>query len=149
MFNTIFSDKLEDFKKNTIMTTREKFEELKELDMKAKSDAEREKINVELEQLADNDPEGFETAVMASARQTLADVKALKLKEQMSHIKDIISMNYIAKTYFNKSKSWLSQRINELDVNGKPAKFDQEEIDTLNFAFKDISNKIGSFRISC
>lgn len=131
------------------MTTKEKFEELKALDINAKSNAEREKINVEFERLADSDPAGFEAAVLASARKTLADVKALKVKEQMSQIKDIISMSYISKTYFNKSKSWLSQRINELDVNGKPAKFVQEDIDTLNFALNDISKKLGTIHISC
>jgi len=131
------------------MTTREKFEQLKEREMNAKSDAERAQIDAELEQLADSDPAEFETVVMASVRQTLAEAKALKVKEQISQISDIISMTYIAKNYFNKSKSWMSQRINELDVNGKPVKFMPEEIDTLNFAFKDISEKLSAFRISC
>ena len=131
------------------MTTREKFEQLKEREMNAKSDAERAEIDAELEQLADSDPAEFETVVMASVRQTLAEAKALKVKEQISQISDIISMTYIAKNYFNKSKSWMSQRINELDVNGKPVKFMPEEIDTLNFAFKDISEKLSAFRISC
>ena len=131
------------------MTTREKFEKLKEREISAKSDVERSLINTELEQLADNDPSEFEASVMASARQTLADAKALKVKEQISQISDIISMSYIAKNYFNKSKGWLSQRINELDVNGKPVKFIPEEVDKLNFAFKDISEKLSTFRISC
>ena len=131
------------------MTIRNEFERLKQLDINAKSNAQRAKINLELKQLADSDPEGFESAVMASARQTLEDTKALRIKEQLSQVSDIISMSYIAKNYFNKSKSWLSQRVNEFDVNGKPAKFTQEEISTLNFAFDDISKKIGSVRISC
>ena len=131
------------------MTTQEKFEKLKELDINATLDSQRTQISAELEQLADSDPKGFEAAVMASARQTLEDAKALRVKEQLLIISDIISMSYIAKNYFNKSKSWLSQRINEFDVNGKPAKFTQEEISTLNFAFDDISKKVGSVRISC
>ena len=130
------------------MTTREKFEQLKEREMSAKSDAERAQIDVELEKLADNDPSEFEATVMASVMQTLADAKALRVKEQISQISDIISMTYIAKNYFKKSKSWMSQRINELDVNGKPVKFMPEEIDTLNFAFKDISEKLSAFHIS-
>jgi len=69
--------------------------------------------------------------------------------ERLSQISDIISMSYIARNYFNKSKSWLSQRVNEFEVNGKPAKFTPEEVSTLNFAFNDISKKIGSVRISC
>jgi len=131
------------------MTTKEKFEDLKIRDINAKSDAQREKLHIEFEKLANEDPEGLEKAVMESARKTLSDAKELKIKEQLSQISEIISMAYIAKTYFNKSKSWLSQRINEFDVNGKPAKFMPEEIDTLNFAIKDIASKLSAVCISC
>ena len=131
------------------MNTREKFEDIKMRDINAKSDAEREKLHIEFDKLASEDPEGFEKAVMENARKTLADAKELKIKEQLSQISEMVSMAYIARTYFNKSKSWLSQRINEFDVNGKPAKFLPEEIDTLNYAIKDISTKLGTVRISC
>ena len=117
-------------------------------DINAKSDSEREMLHVEFEKLANEDSEGFEKAVMESARKTLADARELKIKEQLSQISEIVSMAYIAKTYFNKSKSWISQRINEFDVNGKPAKFMPEEIETLNFAIQDISSKLGTLRIS-
>ena len=131
------------------MTVKEKFENIKMRDINAKSDAERDKLHIELEKLASQDLESFEKAVMESARKTLSDVKELKIKEQFSQISEMISMTYIAKTYFNKSKSWMSQRINEFDVNGKPAKFLPEEIGTLNFAIKDISSKLGTVSISC
>jgi len=131
------------------MTTKEKFEELKMRDINAKSDNEREMLHFEFEKLADEDPEGFEKAVITSARKTLSDIKELKIKEQIAKISEIISMAYISKHYFNKSKSWMSQRINELDVNGKPAKFTSEEVDRLNFAIQDISSKLGTVRISC
>lgn len=130
------------------MTTKEKFEELKEFELNAKTNKELNRLHLELEKLADSDPNGFEVAFMESAKKTLQAVKHLKIKEQMKDIEEIISMSFIAKTYFNKTKSWLSQRINELNVNGKPAQFTTEEINTLNEAFKDISKKIGSFSIS-
>ena len=149
MFNQSLPRNRKTLEKIIIMTTREQFEKLKNFDINAKSDAERARISIELEQLSDSDPAGFEAAVMVSARQTLADVKALKVKEQVLQISDIISMTYIAKHYFNKSKSWLSQRVNEFDVNGKPAKFMPEEVNTLNFAIQDISAKLASVRISC
>jgi hypothetical protein len=78
-----------------------------------------------------------------------SEMKELKIKEQLSQITEMVSMAYIAKTYFSKSKSWLSQRINEFDVNGKPAKFTSEEVERLNFAIQDISSKLGTVRISC
>ncbi len=131
------------------MTTKEKYEKLRNAQIDALNDAEYEKISIEIERLADSDPKGFEAAVMACARQTRENAKALKVKEQLEQVSNIISMTYIAKIYFNKSRSWLSQRINELDVNGKPAKFLPEEINTLNYAIQDISEKLGTVRISC
>jgi len=130
------------------MTTREKFENLKMRDINAISDLERDKIHIEFEKLANDDPDGFEKAVMESARKTLADAKELKVKEQLAQISEMISMSYIARRYFNRSKSWLSQRINEFDVNGKPARFLPEEVEILNFAIKDISKKLDATRIS-
>lgn len=130
------------------MTTREQFEALKGREIAARSAEERTAIITELDRLSAEDPRAFEEAVLASVRQTLADAKQLRMKEQLNEISQIVSMSYIAKHYFNKTKSWLSQRVNELNVNGKPAKFTQEEIDTLNAAFKDISDKIGAFKVS-
>ncbi|WP_019541013.1 DUF5053 domain-containing protein [Proteiniphilum acetatigenes] len=130
------------------MTTGEKFEEMKKKDIAAKSDRERMVIDKELEQLANNDPEGFEAAFIASAKQTLVDAKRLRIKEQMREITQFVSMSYIAKNYFNKTKSWLSQRINGHDVNGRQAQFTPEEIDTLNKAFSDLSQKLAAFRVS-
>lgn len=130
------------------MNTKEKFENLKSQELKARSNKDLNRINMEFEALAENDPEGFQRAFMESARQTLSDAKSLRIKEQMQEISKVVSMSYIASTYFNKTKSWLSQRINELNVNGKPAKFTEDEINTLNAAFQDISKKIGAFRVS-
>lgn len=130
------------------MKTKEKFERLKELELNTRSDKERAKIHKEFDQLATADPDGFEDAFIESARLTLHKAKKLKIKDQMSEISEIISMSYIARTYFNKTKSWLSQRINELNVNGKPAQFTQEEIEILNAAFQDISKKTGAFRVT-
>ena len=67
----------------------------------------------------------------------------MKLKE----IKEIVSLSYISKKYFNKDRSWIHQKINGNLKNGKPAKFSAEEIDTFNFALQDISKKISSIAI--
>jgi len=130
------------------MTTKEKFEQLKELELKAITKKELYSIQFEFDRLAASDPDGFEDAFIESAKQTLKAAKQLKIKEQIKEMQEIVSMSFIAKTYFRKTKSWMSQRINELNVNGKPAQFTPEEIKTLNEAFKDISKKIGEFHIS-
>lgn len=130
------------------MTTFEKYKELQKREINARSNEEIDAIRKEMTKLADDDPRGFEEAVILSARRTLEDARQLKVKEQLKAMSEIVSMSYIAKNYFNKTKSWLSQRINELNVNGKPAKFTQEEIDILNAAFKDLSEKIGAVHVS-
>jgi len=42
---------------------------------------------------------------------------------QLGEVADIVSLSYIAKKYFGKSKYWLYQRINGYTVNGKTARF--------------------------
>ena len=116
--------------------------------MAAKSQKEMATIDKEFELLVEKDPDGFEAAFIASAKQTLEDAKRLKVKEQLKEITQFVSMAYIAKHYFNKTKGWLSQRINGNEVNGKPVAFTPDEINTLNEAFADLSQKLGSFRVS-
>lgn len=76
----------------------------------------------------------------------IIEEKALKL--QLQEISEIISLSWIAKKYFGKTKNWLYQRINGNIVNGKPCRFTPEEIEIFNHALKDISKKIGSLSLS-
>lgn len=72
------------------------------------------------------------------------EIRSLTIRKQLEDISDIINLSYVAENYFNKSRQWLNQRINENIVNGKPAKFTNDQIRILNNALKDISRKIGS-----
>lgn len=72
----------------------------------------------------------------------------LTVRQQLADISGFISLSYIAKNYFGKSKQWLNNKINGCIVNGKPSKFTEEEKEKLNQALKDLSKKIGSIRIS-
>ena len=67
------------------MTTKEKFEQLKEQELKAKSNKELDSIQLEFDSLATADPDGFEDAFIESAKQTLSAVKHLKIKEQIQN----------------------------------------------------------------
>jgi arsenate reductase-like glutaredoxin family protein len=71
----------------------------------------------------------------------------IEVKLQMQAISEIISLSYIANTYFKKTRQWIYQRINGNIVNGKTAKFSDEELVKLQFALTDISRKIGSLSI--
>ncbi len=75
------------------------------------------------------------------------EIKRLTVRKQLEDIADIVSLSYIAKHYFGKSRQWLSNRMNESNVNGKPATFTHEQVITLNNALADISKKIGSLHV--
>ena len=94
-----------------------------------------------------------EMADFIAGRLEEADRKIDRLEEntiklQMQEVASIISLSYLAKRYFNKSRSWLYQRMNGNIVNGKPARFTEDELAILNSALKDISKKLGSLSIS-
>lgn len=70
------------------------------------------------------------------------------LRYKLDGIYESISWSYIARTYFNKSRAWLSQRINGLIIHGKEAQFTHQEKLTLLQALRDISGKIeGTARV--
>ncbi|QIU94681.1 DUF5053 domain-containing protein [Bacteroides faecium] len=69
------------------------------------------------------------------------------IKAQVKEISEIVSLKYIAKNYFGKSASWLSQRINGSPVRGKIYCLKESELDTLNSAIQDIGKKLGSLSI--
>jgi hypothetical protein len=61
---------------------------------------------------------------------------------KMNGIKDIVSISYISKEYFGKTRTWLYQKLNGNTVNGKPARLTSEERLKLKFAFEDIAKKL-------
>jgi hypothetical protein len=75
-------------------------------------------------------------------------IEEAKVKMQLMEITEIVSLSYIAKNYFHRTRTWLYQKINGNIINGKPATFTKEEINTLNYAIQDISKKLGSTVIS-
>jgi hypothetical protein len=86
--------------------------------------------------------------ISESLKKTDAFIKETNVKMQLMEITEIISLSYIAKNYFNKTRTWLYQKINGNKVNGKEASFTKEEISILNYAIQDISKKLGSTVIS-
>ena len=53
-----------------------------------------------------------------------------------------------AKTYFQKSRSWLAHKLNGNIVNGKPSQFTDEELKTLRFALNDMSTKLNAMSLA-
>lgn len=72
----------------------------------------------------------------------------INIKEQLKEITEIVSLSYISRNYFKKTRTWLYQKINGNIINGKPACLTSEEFKVLQFAIKDISSKLGSLQLS-
>ena len=83
----------------------------------------------------------------SETEELIQEAESLLVHVQLKEICEIVSMSYIAKKYFNKNRTWIYQKINGNLKNGKPAKFSNSEIQTFNYALRDISNKIGSIAI--
>jgi hypothetical protein len=75
-------------------------------------------------------------------------IEEAKVKVQLMDITKIISLSYVSEHYFKRTRTWLYQKINGHRVNGKSARFTENEIETLNFAIQDISKKLGATVIS-
>lgn len=60
----------------------------------------------------------------------------------------LLPISYIAKKYFRKSQSWLSQRINGTKVRGRVYTLTEDQKRIFNNAMQDLSEFFGSFRIA-
>ncbi|NDV78755.1 DUF5053 domain-containing protein [Dysgonomonas sp. 511] len=65
-------------------------------------------------------------------------MKKSKIKDKLENILPILSLSFISEKYYNKSRQWLYQKINESVVNGSKYKINDNEIDILISALKDI-----------
>jgi hypothetical protein len=66
----------------------------------------------------------------------------INMRLDMGDGANAISLSYISKAYFGKSKAWLYQRLNGHKVNGKPAQFTDEERKRFVEALHDLSRRI-------
>lgn len=125
------------------------FEKVKALRLRyreAKNEIERQAIQKELDVLREQDPEAWGWAMVENAKETANEARELsqsiRLREQLEEILPFVSLSYIAKHYFDKSESWIYQRINGNIVNGKEASFNKKELETFTFALHDIGQKL-------
>ncbi len=123
---------------------KNRINELKAKYAKANTKAEFAAIEKEMDVLANLDNDSFSEAMVSLAKDTTEECRELLLRDQLKEILPIVSLAYIAKTYFNKTRAWLYQRINGSIVNGKPAQFTPAELDILKNALLDISNKLNT-----
>lgn len=71
-----------------------------------------------------------------------------EIRAKLGEIPEAISLSYVAKKYFGKSRNWLYQRLNGNLVNGKPASFTPAEHQKFVAALEDISDMIRKTSLS-
>lgn len=98
--------------------------------------------------LANEDNVAFSEAMVALAHETAEEAATLAIRQQLEKILPMISVAYIAKNYFGKSKEWLYQRINGNTVNGKPATLTPKELAILNDALQSMGTLLLNTRVS-
>lgn len=86
--------------------------------------------------------EDFVGSRLTKLSSDIEQLHADAIKLQLGEISDMINLSYIAKTYFKKSRAWLSQRINGNSVNGKTCRFTPAELDQFNNALRDMSARL-------
>ena len=82
------------------------------------------------------------------ARRFVERAEDALLRDKLGEIPEVISLSYIAKKYFGKSRNWLYQRINGYLVNGKPARFTDEERKKFVAAINAISDMLKKTSLS-
>ena len=126
----------------------DKINKLKEAFCNATSENERKAIDLKMQELINRNADEFANAMIESAKETAEKATLLSIKEKMQDVIPAVSLVHIAKKYFNKTDAWLYQRINGNVVNGKPAQFTPDEVETLKFALNDLSKRLGSLSVS-
>lgn len=127
---------------------REKIQNLAERNRMAATEKEKESIAREMEALQNENPKAFTEALENLIKNTSKEISEITMAEKMGEITKMVSMAYIAKTYFGKSRSWLAHKLNGNIINGKAAQFTSEELDILKSALNDMSRKLGSLSVS-
>lgn len=130
------------------MTTKERMDDLKRRFTSAETEEERNAVSKEITAAIDKDAAAVAAATLEQIRETNERAQDELIRNRLKTVLPAISLAYIAKTYFHKSRSWLNQRINGNTVNGVQAKFSQEELHTLDAALQDLSAKLSQIRVS-
>jgi hypothetical protein len=107
--------------------------------------------DVRYKNMSEEQKVAFRKAVLETIDRLYDDVMDMKAEEEterlrksVEQISDALSLNYIAKKYFDKSSAWLYQRLNGNVVNGKKVYFSMKEISLFKSALNDLSAKLSA-----
>ena len=120
--------------------------EFLQLDTDEQREQFRGKIAQTLSDKTEEEVREYAESLQHKAQETIDQSQALideyDLKLALNDIVPAVTWSYIAEEYFQKSRSWFSQRMNGYHVNNKAASFTDEEIDLLSNSLLDLSERI-------
>lgn len=132
------------------MNAREEVERLKREFVSLNTEEERRVFDVKFSNhvasKSEDEKREFADAFIDSGN---ADAKRIRdfceeatIKVKLQEILGVVSMTYIAREYFHKSKYWFSQKLNGNLKNGTTCSFTEGEMKILASALRDVSTKI-------
>jgi hypothetical protein len=129
------------------MDAKTKFLELKQVWKKA-GEVERPEIEREMDaflaSLSEKEKEAVFEAIDSDFDLMHKEVTNIKevagIRDKLAPVLSVISVSYLAKSYFHKTPQWFYQRLNGSLVNGRPASFTAEEKERLKEALQDIGH---------
>ena len=136
------------------MNNVKRFFELKK-QWKQSAEADRSSIDRQITELMDS-MTGQEVEQLAvgvqndfdNVHQEIAEIKEqLTIRERLEPVLPYLSVSKLSKDYFNKSSSWFYQRLNGNKIHGKVCRFTDKELETLDMALKDISQRLSSLQL--
>lgn len=110
------------------------------------NEADRDKFMAEKQQQFAAEPaETYNQRVddaIKAGENAVEELQELLVLKQLQNVSPFISLSEISKTYFGKSRGWLSQRLHENEIRGRKVSLKPEELDILRSALLDISDKL-------
>ena len=76
--------------------------------------------------------------------QVIDEADEMIFRAKLGDLPEALSLSYIAKKYFGKSRGWLMQKVNGNKVNGKVAAFTDDERLMFRRALQDLSEKMSA-----
>jgi len=132
------------------MNARQEIESLKKEFVSLNTEEERQAFDIKFKNhiasKTKDEKKEFADAFVDSAREQVEKTRKfcdeVTIRLKLEEVLGVVSMAYIAREYFHKSKAWFSQKLNGNIKNGIISSFSEEELKILSFALEDISEKI-------
>ena len=118
------------------------FEEFSKLSTKEEKSAFQERRKERHVQLSPEEQSNIENQTIDGLKKISDRVTELTDIVSLGEVANIISLSYVSKKYFGKTRHWLYQRLNGNMVNGKPARFTGDERKKLSEALCEISSLV-------